>query len=176
MRGLLLGEGVKCAHCGRERATQLDHDPPLAMHKHREGSGCCRLIPSCAACNRRGGRLVASGRWRPGATPVALEGDGERDGLPASDERWRVPWLQVLLEVPADATWPRLMTVPHPRAVGSLGEEFCAWSLERSGRSLRWWQQLVAVRLLEVDDAGALVWETAVVSTARQVGKSWLLR
>src|SRR4029077_1492523 len=28
----------------------------------------------------------------------------------------------------------------------------------------------------EVDAAGVLVWEAALVSTARQVGKSWLLR
>ena len=33
-----------------------------------------------------------------------------------------------------------------------------------------------AARLLEVDATGALVWETLVLSTARQVGKSWLLR
>jgi hypothetical protein len=30
--------------------------------------------------------------------------------------------------------------------------------------------------MLEVDADGRLVWETAVVSTARQVGKSWWLR
>ena len=68
------------------------------------------------------------------------------------------------------------MTVPHVRAVGSLGPEFCRWAELRSGRPLRWWQRLVAVRLLEVDADGRLVWEAALVSTARQVGKSWLLR
>jgi hypothetical protein len=68
------------------------------------------------------------------------------------------------------------MTVCHPRAVGSLGDEFAVWAEARTGRELRWWQRLVAVRLLETDEDGRLCWEAAVVSTARQVGKSWLLR
>ena len=41
---------------------------------------------------------------------------------------------------------------------------------------MRWWQKLVAARLLEVDGKGELVWETVVLSMARQLGKSWLLR
>jgi len=40
----------------------------------------------------------------------------------------------------------------------------------------RWWQELVAHRALEHDARGRLVWRTVVLSTARQVGKSWLLR
>jgi hypothetical protein len=68
------------------------------------------------------------------------------------------------------------MTVPHPAAAGSLGKEFVRFAEGRSGRDLRWWQKLVAVRLLEVDDQGRLVWETFVLTMARQLGKSWLLR
>ena len=173
----MLDPPVACAHCRKQVATTLDHDPPLAMHKHREGADCCRLIPSCEECNRRGGVMVAEGRWRPGVQLADLEPEPERDGLPASARCWRVPWLRELVaELPGDATWPRLMTVPHPRAVGSLGGEFVDWAQARSGGTFRWWQRLVAVRLLEVDDDGRLVWETAIASTARQVGKSWLLR
>jgi hypothetical protein len=68
------------------------------------------------------------------------------------------------------------MTVPHPAAVGSLGKEFVRFAEARSGRELRWWQRLVAMRLLEVDDEERLVWETFVLTMARQLGKSWLLR
>lgn len=148
------------------------------MHVHREGSHCCRQVPSCEPCNLRGGLMVANGTWRPGAVlaPTEYEPPPEREGLAASDPRWRVPWLRGLLDVPADAVWPRLMTVPHPRAVGSLGEEFAEFALSRSGRPLRWWQRLVAARLLEIDRDGRLCWETAVITTARQVGKSWWLR
>jgi hypothetical protein len=43
------------------------------------------------------------------------------------------------------------MTVPHPRAVGSIGAEFVGWVQVELGISLRWWQVLFAVRLLEAD-------------------------
>ena len=174
----MLDPPTLCARCQRRRADTLDHDPPLAMHAHRQGSGCCRLIPCCTACNASGGAAVALGTWRPNVVShdIEAEDDRERDGLSATDRRWRVPWLGHLRDIPDDATWPRLMTVPHPRAVGSIGSEFIAWAEERSGRPLRWWQRLVATRLLEVDEAGALVWEAMILSTARQVGKSWLLR
>jgi hypothetical protein len=177
---LLEGPPVKCAHCQRARATTLDHDPPLAMHVHKMGSTCCRLVPSCERCNREGGVLVANGKWRPGDLPVgAADPDdtvSEPVGLSERDPRFRKGWLQGLLPVPAEAVWPRLMTVPHPGAVGSLGDEFCAFAESRAGGELRWWQRLVAARLLEVDAQGRLCWEAAVISTARQVGKSWWLR
>jgi hypothetical protein len=44
------------------------------------------------------------------------------------------------------------------------------------GVTLRWWQALVFFRLLEHNAQGELVWLDSLVSTARQVGKSVLLR
>jgi len=175
-KALQLDPPVPCSHCRQAVAVTLDHDPPLAMHRHVKGTGCCRLIPSCEACNRSGGILVAQGLWRPGIELAGLEPEPERDGLPLDDPRWSVPWLEPLLELPESATWPRLMSVPHRRAVDSLGPQFCAYAADRSGFDLRWWQQLVAARLLEVDADGRLVWEALVLSLARQLGKSWLLR
>jgi len=67
------------------------------------------------------------------------------------------------------------MSAPHPRAVGSLGEEFVEWCREERGVELRWWQRLAATRLLEVDAAGEFVWLVVLLSTARQVGKSVLV-
>ena len=111
-------------------------------------------------------------QWKP----PPPEAEPERAGLDPGDERWDVPWLKGLRRVPKDAVWPRLMTVPHPRAVGSLGPEVVKLAEQRAGVRLRWWQKLVAARVLEVDSAGELVWETVVWSMARQLGKSWLLR
>ena len=51
-----------------------------------------------------------------------------------------------------------------------------AYAETRTGKALRWWQHLAVARLLEHDDAGRLVWDEAVISLARQLGKSWLLR
>jgi hypothetical protein len=60
--------------------------------------------------------------------------------------------------------------------VGSWGAELCEFAEGFDGRPLRWWQRLVAARLLEYDDEQQLVWLAALLSTSRQVGKSWLLR
>lgn len=97
-------------------------------------------------------------------------------GFDVDDAVWDAAWwLDELREVPADAVWPRFMTVPHPGAVGSLGVEFEWWCRTYRGVTLRWWQRLVARRLLEVDAAGRLVWLVLILSVARQVGKSVLL-
>jgi hypothetical protein len=56
------------------------------------------------------------------------------------------------------------------------------WALDRPAlhprglRALRWWQELALWRAFEHDDAGALLWDTVLISGPRQVGKSWLER
>ena len=106
------------------------------------------------------------------------DADAQVESWDADDPRWRdgAPWLVPLLAVPAEASWPRFMSAPHPRAVGTLGAEFVAAAEARTGGVLRWWQRLVAYRLLEVDAAGVLVWASLVLTMARQLGKSWLIR
>ena len=94
-----------------------------------------------------------------------------------TDSIWDAcPWLAPLLVVPANATWPRHMSLPHPDAVGSYGAAAVAWIEQERGTHLRWWQQLVFYRLLEHDADGDLIWLEVFCSTARQVGKSVLLR
>jgi hypothetical protein len=131
-------------------------------------------MPACGPCQRKQGGLLRAGVLGFEDTLVEVP---EPAGIPRDDARWRVPWLEDLLRVPRDAVWPRLMSVPHPAAVGSLGPDFERWVRRRhKGRRLRWFQRLFVRRLLEVDAAGRLVWETALLSMARQLGKSWLLR
>jgi len=100
----------------------------------------------------------------------------EPDGFGVGDAVWDVPWLDDLRGVPENGWWPRLMTVPHRRAAGSIGDEFVEWVRVELGVTLRWWQRLVAVRLLEVDAAGMLVWTAALLTLARQCGKSLFVR
>ena len=83
--------------------------------------------------------------------------------------------------MPSSARWPRLMTGPHPAAVGSYGAEAVAWGEARQlhprpSDGTRWWQRLALERALEHDDRGALVWPVVIVSAPRQAGKSWLER
>jgi hypothetical protein len=84
-------------------------------------------------------------------------------------------------DMPASARWPRLMTGPHPAAVGTYGPDAVAWGEARRlhprpSAGTRWWQQLALARALEHDAAGALVWPVVIVSAPRQAGKSWLER
>jgi hypothetical protein len=106
---------------------------------------------------------------------VVVPPEPEPAGLGWNDPRFDVPWLKGLRRPPADGSWPRLTSVPHRRAVGSLGPEFVRWSEGNYGGRLRWWQRLAATRILEVDDTGRLCWETAILTMPRQLGKSWLL-
>jgi hypothetical protein len=68
------------------------------------------------------------------------------------------------------------MTRPHPLAVGSYGEEACAWIESTQRITLRWWQRLAITRQLEHDAAGRLVWRVVVESAPRRAGKSVRLR
>jgi hypothetical protein len=161
---LVLSGQQLCARCGRLIAPGEPWDLG-----HVDGDRSRYSGPEHRWCNRS---TALRRSWQPAAV---AELEPEREGLAASDACWDVPWLKRLRRVPANAVWPRLMTVPHPAAVGSIGPEFIRWAEGREGRELRWWQKLVATRLLEVDRDGRLVWETMVLSTARQVGKSVLL-
>lgn len=164
--------------CDGAPGTEPDHVPPLSRHRHVDGSGCCVLKAACSACQRRQAVLLANETRMAKASGLVLEFDEEPEpeGFPLESDVWAVPWLDDLRDLPADAVWPRLMTVPHPRAVGSLGVEFEGWCLSHRGITLRWWQRLVARRLLEVDAEGRLVWLVLILTLARQLGKSWLLR
>jgi hypothetical protein len=164
---------VLCWECGERQATVPDHYPPLSAHAHVEGSGCCKLLPHCLRCSRAQGARQASAKGRPAE---ALDELLDPLGFPPDHPVWDVSWIDPLRDVPANASWPRLMTPPHPQAVGSLGPEFAQSAAERMGQPLRWWQELAATRLLEVDAEGRLVWPAVLLSTARQVGKSVLLR
>ena len=105
----------------RCRATTTS--PGLAV------AGWCRHAFAVAAVRARYWSTAtgpANGPQREHATdPVtpAAATVVEPAGFDVDDPVWDVPWLDELRDVPADATWPRLMTAPHPRAVGSYGAD-----------------------------------------------------
>jgi len=51
---------TRCS-CGR-LATTIDHDPPLALHQHQRGTGCCTYRPACTGCNCGAGASIARRR------------------------------------------------------------------------------------------------------------------
>ncbi len=81
--------------------------------------------------------------------------------------------------------WPRLNSIIHPEASGSLGVEAIKWINERRAndkqvpkgqKSLRPWQEYCILRALEHDANGKLLWQTVLISSRRQAGKSVMLR
>lgn len=181
-RARILAGGPPCSHnCGRP-ATEADHQPPLSLHTHVAGTGCCRLVPSCSTCARRQGAILSTVgkrlRATPAPPPTRPSPTPELDavGYPVADPIWNVPWLDELRDLPAEATWPRLMTPPHPDAVGSYVDELTEHARTSRGVELYWWQRLAWARILEHDAAGALCWDDAGMTVARQVGKSVGLR
>src|SRR5262245_14075981 len=108
-RAALLADDPVC-HVPRCRrwAAEADHQPPLAQHRHRAGSGCCVLMPMCSVHAReQGGRLgrgaqLARSQLRSRRQTVEL---AEPTGLGAEEECWRVPWLlDVVEDMPPEAT------------------------------------------------------------------------
>jgi hypothetical protein len=69
--------------CAGRVANSADHDPPIALHGHVTGSGCCRLVPACLACQRvQGGQLAEALRR---GLPFA---GSRRRRVPAPSRRW----------------------------------------------------------------------------------------
>ena len=125
-RRKLLASHPPCAHHGPRclgSATEADHQPPLSLHDHVPGTDCCVLVPSCGPCARdQGGQLGGSRILTPTKPQAAPE------PAPVPLEAFEdVEWMEDLLDVPADATWLRLMTAVHPNAIGSLGIELEAF-------------------------------------------------
>ena len=153
----------------------------------------------CRRCSERGGSEIAAQRRaeeraRAGAPqPGSLTGPPPPEGRltsgthprpkPVAPLHLSMPadfagcgWMQDLLDVPESASWPRMMTGPHPAATGSYGADLERISRDRDGTELRWWQRLSLRRILEHDEAGELIWPEWLWSTARQQGKSVGLR
>lgn len=187
---ILCGAGDACLYknrripAGNPKAWDLGHDDD-----HPRDHDWQR--PWHRKCNRSDGQAKATAKrteHRPGgsvfegtpsgtalAQSLSLCDADDVVGFGVDDAVWDVWWLNDLRELPADATWPRFMSAPHPDAVGSLGVEFEWWCRTHRNTTLRWWQRLVARRLLEVDGEGRLVWLVLLLTLARQLGKSWLL-
>jgi hypothetical protein len=114
-----------------------------------------------------GGSFVSVGNEDParGSAPSVL--------LDPDRPAW---WPAHLHHPPANARLPRIETPHHPDAVGTYGPVFIEWARVEMGVTLRWWQQYAACRMLEHDILGRLCWPEVGISTARQNGKSILLR
>jgi hypothetical protein len=83
--------GLPCWKCGGA-ATSRDHRPPLALHEHVEGSGCCVLWPACQSCNSAEGQAISAAlRHARGTKRAMRRAVSRREGLMATGPI--EPWL-----------------------------------------------------------------------------------
>lgn len=166
----------------RRRQASAEHQAALTRRdeagRGKNPTTGAGFLPSGA----RTSRAVSSARTEPsGEAAQALSTPAEAAGssLLASDLVRAVleqPWIKSLGGPPTDVRLPRVMTGPHPRAFGSFGAKLIEAARDRRGIDLRYWQAFALSRILEHDIDGELVWDEALLSTARQVGKSTGLR
>lgn len=71
---------------------------------------------------------------------------------------------------------PRWETPEPPGVVGTYGDRAIAWSKRELGITLGPWQQYVVRQILRFDKLGDLLARIALISTARQNGKSLIVR
>jgi hypothetical protein len=79
-RARLLAQGLTCVLrlvCDGAPADSADHEPALALHDHRPGSGCCTLRPACLRCQKVQGKNIAA---------IIRNGDQRRP--PAPSRTW----------------------------------------------------------------------------------------
>jgi hypothetical protein len=76
----------------------------------------------------------------------------------------------------AQVVAPRWETPDPPGATGSYGDAAIAWARRRLGIVAGPWQAYVLRKLLRHDATGALIHRVALISTARQNGKSIIVR
>ena len=132
------------------------------------------------SCNSTGGNYVKQALARRGVGPVAghrrpspvLMSESVDDELAGSGLFMSVADFGV---VPVGHNAPRLFSAPHPDAVGSHGPEAIGWINERRHVPLRWSQELVLLRALEVDGLGDYCWDDVLVTQPRRGGKTVLL-
>ena len=196
-------DDAPCYRCGGQidyNAPPNSPNGPTADHITPLGLGGDLLTDQVAVahrgCNSRHGAKVGNILRKVNGRKVAVVTEQVEpygpDGGPlvavngGIDEAFVVPWLEPLIhDMPDTATWPRIMTYPHPEAVGSIGWEVIARAearrdtdpmVPKKAKLLRWWQKLLIVRMFEVREDGTLCWPNIVLSTSRQVGKSVALR
>lgn len=196
---------LRCRRCGRmvypaddwivghiksRRAyPELTWDPANHWPEHRSCSNESANEAKLEAAAREGDVSVYAGQRRVfsgrGARQAASRlPDTHTPGTYTPDPPPRstpeafaeVSWLESLLEIPADASWPRYMTPVHPLAVGTYGMQIEEWALSELNIEFRWWQKLAIRRQFEHDIDGNLCWQSIIESTPRRAGKSVRLR
>ena len=179
-RAAILAGSPLCHWCGNNPATEADH---LIEHDAGGTDDTNNLVPSCKPCNSRRGQLYKAKRdaivkqrreqaffGTTGSTPTPLNSvffsanQPELAGIDADQP--------VNIEVGSEL--PRLESSGFRGQ--SYGPQVAAWAKAHMGLDLMPWQVYALTGQLAHNDDGDLIHAEALVSTARQNGKSIALK
>ena len=186
LRRLVLEEDGDCHWCRlkgkRTKASQVDHI--VELDRGGDPYDRANLVPSCASCNAsRGARFVnqktaqrIQNRNNASKTSFSVKTSTpsphseipstslNQQGLSGSES-----------DIPTSGRIePRLVT-PVP-AGESFGPALTLWAKRVLNIDLMEWQKRIVNDALTVDDNGDFIFREACVSTARQCGKSLVMR
>ena len=182
-RRLILEGNPPCTYCGKENADTVDHIIELDRGGGHELEN---LTPCCAQCNNNKGHRYVSAR---NAHRRQSRHEGMRDAgitnIPKAffyTEKIETPTQ--LNSLSHDPNWRELAETNHdlprletmsPDAAGTWLDDIRDFAREALDVELMPWQLHVAGKIFAHKENGDLVHRNALVSTARQNGKTVLL-
>ena len=186
LRKLVLEEDPDCHWCRikgkRTLARQVDH--VIELDRGGDPYDRSNLVPSCASCNAsRGARFVNLKtaqriQNRKNLDKTSFFGEkttpSPHSEIPSTSRNQPEP-AGIVADYPTfGRIEPRLVT---PVPVGdSFGPALTAWSKRMLGIDLMDWQKRIVNDALTVDENGDFIFREACISTARQCGKSLVMR
>lgn len=186
VRRLVLDEDGDCHWCRikgkRTQATQVDHI--VELDRGGDPFDRSNLVSSCSSCNAsRGARFVNQKtaqriQNRNNATNSSFSGEiptpSPHSEIPSTSKNQQEP-AGTDSDIPTSGRIePRLVT-PVP-AGDSFGPALTAWAKRVLGIELMEWQNRIVNDALTLDENSDFVFREACISTARQNGKSLLMR
>ena len=170
---------------GGDELPAIDEVGPAHRQCNSKHGGVLGNVKQGIGPGSRGGNGNAKSRTQPRRSapfPESSQGAPRPASFPSHTTASPTPSPTMTTTLPDLAfNPPRLESERHPRAVGSLGEDWANYFDAHIGPhmsrkiKLRAWQRHVLSRSLEIDANGKLCWEFVVITAPRQVGKSVLL-
>jgi hypothetical protein len=186
VRRLVLEEDDECHWCRikgkRTKATQADHI--IELDRGGDPFDRSNLVSSCSHCNAsRGARFVNAKTAQRIQNRNKASETSFIDLQSTPSPHWEIPSISKNQQEPAGTESdipisgriePRLVT-PVP-AGESFGPALTAWSKRVLNIDLMEWQKRICNDALSLDENGDFIFREACISTARQNGKSLVMR
>jgi hypothetical protein len=179
LRAQVLQEEPICHWCRKKPSCQADH--VVELDRGGDPYDRTNIVGSCASCNARRGAIHVNKKTATRVQNRAKLSFLDKQTIPNPSSK--IPSTSLNQQEPARTSGgsvisgriePRLVT-PVP-AGESFGPALTAWAKRVLNIELMEWQKRICNDALTVDADGDFVFREACISTARQNGKSLVMR